>query len=77
VIVDLSFEELIDIWVMKEYEKKKKKEWVKVYKIGVKGVHDNSQVRVIGVCSEHGEILVKADVFEIYFFYNPKTNNLR
>jgi F-box interacting protein len=76
-IVDLSSEELIEIWVMKEYEKKKKKEWVKVYKIGVKGVHGNSQVRVIGVCSEHGEILVKADVFEIYFFYNPKTDNLR
>jgi F-box interacting protein len=76
-IVDLSSEELIEIWVMKEYENKKKKEWVKVYKIGVKGVHGNSQVRVIGLCSEHGEILVKADFFENYFFYNPKTDNLR
>ncbi|XP_059430225.1 F-box protein At3g07870-like [Corylus avellana] len=75
-IVDLSSNENIEIWVMKVYEEKKKKEWVKEYKIGVKGVHDNAQVRVIGLC-EDGEILVKGDFHENYFFYNPKTDNLR
>jgi F-box interacting protein len=71
-IVDRSSDTHVEIWVMKEYGKK---EWVKEYKIGVKGVRGNEFVEVVGVC-EHGEILLK-DVFENYFLYNPGTDMLK
>ncbi|XP_059430222.1 F-box/kelch-repeat protein At3g04660-like [Corylus avellana] len=72
-IVDRSSDKEIEIWVMKEYEKK---EWVKEYKIGLVG----AQVRVMGLC-EHGEILLKLKQKDKsgnnYLFYNPKTDVLK
>ena len=73
-MVDLSSDTHIEIWVMKEYEKK---EWIKEYKIDINapmGMPNNSLIEVIGLW-ELGEILLK--YYESLFSYNPRTGELR
>ncbi|KAB1228014.1 hypothetical protein CJ030_MR1G006787 [Morella rubra] len=73
-VVDRSSDTHIEIWVMKEYEKK---EWVKEYKIDLKppiGMVDNEMIEVIGVW-ELGEILLR--YFGSFLSYDPNTGRLR
>ena len=73
-LVDRSSGRHIEIWVMKDYEKK---EWVKEYKIDIKPpieMADNLLVEVIGLW-KHGEILLY--YLSIYLSYNPKTGEMR
>ncbi|KAK9273620.1 hypothetical protein L1049_018430 [Liquidambar formosana] len=70
-MVDLSSNRCIEIWVLKDYDKK---EWVREYRINISapmGRPDNGNFKVVGP-REDGEILLSYN--EEYFCYNPKTD---
>ncbi|CAK9184369.1 unnamed protein product [Ilex paraguariensis] len=68
-MTDLSSNEKIEIWVMKDYAKK---EWVRKYIIYIgapDGKPDNGHIEVVGLW-KHGEILLRSS--EGYFFYSKE-----
>nr|CAN79348.1 hypothetical protein VITISV_019896 [Vitis vinifera] len=73
-MVDFSLGTHIEIWKLKDYEKK---EWVREYRIDIKpphGVPINEYIEVVGLM-EDGEILLKH--YETLVAYNSKINGLR
>ena len=73
-MVDFSLGTHIEIWKLKDYEKK---EWVREYRIDIKpphGVSISQYIEVVGLMGD-GEILLER--YKKLVAYNPKTNGLR
>ncbi|CAK9160067.1 unnamed protein product [Ilex paraguariensis] len=73
-MADLSCKSKIEIWVMKDFERK---QWVREYRIEIcaaEGRFDNRHIEVIGLW-KHGDILMRSLLrpSQGYFIYNQKT----